>query len=255
MDIPPLTIAQLKTCTHLPEWLAPWLVGRPDEQLVKVLYKDLCEADSFRLEFPAIVGVCSLIGFIINPYGLIVGGLGGMLYALAVRPGRRAPAGSAGRFLEWLQQPGPPLTEPLEKGEWLDRRYPTSEALPLREVRMNAAGKASEVHFRFHGLDVRCCLPSGQITVVHPNGDHRRFAGTVHYSPDIIVFVGDLGLHPQLDGRLRVTDKDPWSAGYHAPYCEDTGVREIDWSQALDRLPFPPEWLPPEAVVGEACLA
>lgn len=255
-ELPPLTVAQLKTCKELPPWLTVLLEGRPDDELCSVLYEQLCKADDFRFELPALVGLGSLLGLVFNPAGSLLGGLGGLLYGLADRPAlarRGLPTGSARRFADWLRRPGPPFSQSLEGGEWLDRRYPLSRHVPLCEVRRDSQGTAMELHFQFHELDIRCCLQHRQIKVLHPSGESRTFSGTAHYFPDLIVYSDDLGLRFQLDGSLQLSADDPYSVGYHYPYCEDTGSRAIGWSQARDRLPFPPEWIPTDAVANETC--
>lgn len=251
--MPLLTIGDLWRCARLPIWLRPLLAGRPQSQRCSVLYEELCDAERHHRAVPWWVFFWAILGLRFGPEGSLVGALLGMLSSGMVFSGDRAllraGPGAAERFAEWLGDMGPPFIEPLGSGEWLDRRYPPTDAMPFRQAHRDSQGRLLAFEFKFRDLEFRYCEEAGQLTVAHPSGEQRTFPTRLRsWQEDVEIDLTEFfRLILKADGQRYILETDPYPAGIHYPYCMDTGLSVRSLHEARVAFPFPREWLAPPA--------
>jgi len=248
------TATDLAKCHHIPDW-APLLLSAvaadyPATKLADFV-KDSKESVRDRLK---VLASSSLAGSAWGPVGTVVGGLLGLKYALEDRPeeiGWRQQSRIAGldqsQVQQWVERPGSPWTQDLPGGTWVDRRYLTSEFLPVYECERDGEGKPIRIGLRFREVDFEHRFGTGAVEARGPQALVVTF--DAHLSDSSLAqgvrieFPGQSALLLQLDGQAFYLPAEPEIVEVLDGSSSPVGKVPLAPDLTIFDCPFPIEWV------------
>lgn len=145
---------------------------------------------------------------------------------------------------QWLEKPGTPWTRSLPNGGWLDRRYRTSEFLPVNECERNEQAEPVRITFRFREASFEHCFGMGVVEVRGPQGLVVMFDAHLDDSSrdGVRIELPDkAALLFQLDGQAFYLPYDSWD--FPGSWELPVSMVPLLPDQKKFDCPFPVEWV------------
>lgn len=247
------TAADLGKCRPAPEWAQFLLSAVPPDYPATKLVEFVKEAKESARDRLKVLASSSLLGSAWGPVGTVIGGLLGLKYALEDRPeeiGWRQQSRIANldqaRVQQWVEKPGAPWTEDLPGGSWVDRRYRTSEFLPVYECERTEQGEALRIGFRFRAAYFEHRLGTGFVEVRGPQERVVNFDAQLDDSSGegVRIELPDQGaLLFQLDGQAFYLPVEPEIVEVLEGCCLPEGRIPLVTDLTVFDCPFPLDWL------------
>lgn len=195
----------------------------------------------------------SLVGSFWGPVGTLIGGLVGLSYALEDRPKEigwlqqsRIAKLDQVQVQEWVEKPGAPWTENLPDGGWVDRRYQTSQALPVYECERNQKGQPLRIAFRFREAYFEHRFGTGLVEARDLQGNMVVFDARMDDSSGLGVRIElpeDAALLFQLDGQAFYLPAEPEIWEIPEGWSFPVGKIPLEPDLTGFDCPFPVEWV------------
>lgn len=238
-------------CQEIPLEGRVLLANVPPNYCARKMLNIVEEAKAGARERLVVMGALSTGGAFWGPFGVLVGSLLGLSVALDDRSGQlswsqqlRISKLDQTLIQQWLEKPGAPWTRNLPGDGWLDRRYRTSEFLPIYECERNAQGEPVRIAFRFREACFEHYVGTGVVVAQGPQGKAVTFDAHLSDSSSDGVRMelpDQAALFFELNGQAFYLPHDPWewAGGPDGPVCKYPllpNQRKFD-------CPFPEEWV------------